>query len=317
AVSTRRRTSSRRPDRRHWAMALCSESTGTIWPGEAAEVTTEPPTISDSLFARARVLPAASAASVGRSPMLPVMPLSTTSAPLPATALAASGPTRISGMAAPGPASSAMVLRTWSTASGCATATCSTPSATAWRARRAGSDPAALIARTRKASGLARTIRSACVPIEPVDPRSVRVRGGFTGSLLLTRRLRRRCGSLQEVDDGLAGRHRVVGARVPAAEGSSRPERQHPRGCFDVCDTRGGRLLALGRGAGPHLSDRRLDEHRRVAQGCEKLGDGVAPVAERAEQSRARLGVRGDDEVSHCLLVPRSRDGEQAVHTLR
>ena len=33
AVSTSRRTSSARPPRRHCASALCSESTGTIWPG--------------------------------------------------------------------------------------------------------------------------------------------------------------------------------------------------------------------------------------------------------------------------------------------
>ena len=35
AVSTSRRTSSARPPRRHCASALCSESTGTIWPGLA------------------------------------------------------------------------------------------------------------------------------------------------------------------------------------------------------------------------------------------------------------------------------------------
>ncbi len=85
AVTTRRRTSSARPPRRLWAMALCSESTGTIWPGAAARVTRAPPTMSDSLFARARVEPAASAARVGRSPIEPVMPLRTTSAPEPAS----------------------------------------------------------------------------------------------------------------------------------------------------------------------------------------------------------------------------------------
>ena len=76
---TRRRTSSARPPRRHWASAECSESTGTIWPGLAAEVTTSPPMISDSLLASARVDPAASAASVGRSPTAPVIALSTMS----------------------------------------------------------------------------------------------------------------------------------------------------------------------------------------------------------------------------------------------
>ncbi len=40
---------------------------------------TGPPMISDSLFARARVDPASSAANVGRNPAAPAMPLRTTS----------------------------------------------------------------------------------------------------------------------------------------------------------------------------------------------------------------------------------------------
>ena len=55
AVSTRRPTSLARPPRRHCAMAECSESTGTIWPGAAFPATSGPPTISDSLLASARV----------------------------------------------------------------------------------------------------------------------------------------------------------------------------------------------------------------------------------------------------------------------
>ena len=47
---------------------------------------------SDSLLASARVVPASSAASVGRSPTEPVIPLSTTSQASPANSLAASGP---------------------------------------------------------------------------------------------------------------------------------------------------------------------------------------------------------------------------------
>src|SRR5450631_1228217 len=62
AVIMSLRTSAPVPPRRHWAMALCSLSTGTIWPGLAAALTSEPPTIRDSLLARARVLPAFSAA---------------------------------------------------------------------------------------------------------------------------------------------------------------------------------------------------------------------------------------------------------------
>ena len=42
AVTTRRRTSSARPPRRHWAIAECSESTGTIWPGAASALTSGP-----------------------------------------------------------------------------------------------------------------------------------------------------------------------------------------------------------------------------------------------------------------------------------
>ena len=57
AVSTSRRTSSARPPRRHWASAECSESTGTIWPGAAAALTSGPPAMSDSLLASASVLP--------------------------------------------------------------------------------------------------------------------------------------------------------------------------------------------------------------------------------------------------------------------
>ena len=78
-------------------MALCSLSTGTICPGAAAALTSGPPTMSDSLLASASVDPAASAARVGCRPIEPVMPLSTTSAPEPASPVLASGPTSTSG----------------------------------------------------------------------------------------------------------------------------------------------------------------------------------------------------------------------------
>ena len=80
AVSTSLATSSALPPRRHCASAECSESTGTIWPGRAAASTSGPPAISDSLFARARRAPEASAVSVGRRPSAPTSALSTTSA---------------------------------------------------------------------------------------------------------------------------------------------------------------------------------------------------------------------------------------------
>ncbi len=92
AVSTSRRTSDSRPARRHWAMVECSESTGTICPGLARLVTSDPPMISDSLLARASVRPASSAASVACSPAAPVTPLSTTSHGHLATSQTASGP---------------------------------------------------------------------------------------------------------------------------------------------------------------------------------------------------------------------------------
>ena len=79
AVTTSRRTSSRDPARRHCAIAVCSESTGTIWPGLARAATSGPPAINDSLFAKARVRPASRAARVGASPTDPVIPFRTTS----------------------------------------------------------------------------------------------------------------------------------------------------------------------------------------------------------------------------------------------
>ena len=97
AVRISRSTSSARPARRHWARAECSESTATSWPSRAAPITSGPPMTRDSLLARARVLPAASAARVAASPADPVIALSTTSQPRPATSVAASGPARIRG----------------------------------------------------------------------------------------------------------------------------------------------------------------------------------------------------------------------------
>ena len=60
-------------------------------------LTSGPPAISDSLLASASVRPASSAASVGASPIEPVMPLSTRSHGHWASSVAASGPARIFG----------------------------------------------------------------------------------------------------------------------------------------------------------------------------------------------------------------------------
>ena len=67
------------PDANACAMAECSESTGTIWPGKRiASRTSAPPTTRDSLFASARRAPHCRAASVADSPTPPVIPLRTT-----------------------------------------------------------------------------------------------------------------------------------------------------------------------------------------------------------------------------------------------
>ncbi len=143
AVSTKRRTSGAVPPRRHWASALCSLSTGTIWPGFARSTTRGPPMISDSLLASANVLPASRAARVGRSPTAPVIPLRTTSHSIAAASVEACSPTP--------------------SYAGRNSETCC-PNAS-------GFDPPAVRPTTRNRSGLARTRSSACVPIDPVEPR--------------------------------------------------------------------------------------------------------------------------------------------------
>src|SRR6516165_5609424 len=104
AVSTSRATSPPLPQRSHCAIAECSESTGTIWPGAASPATSGPPVISDSLLARASTRPARNAASVAARPLNPVTALSTTSAGQAATSAMASAPARTVGNGAPPPA---------------------------------------------------------------------------------------------------------------------------------------------------------------------------------------------------------------------
>ncbi len=159
-------------------MALCSESTGTIWPGRAARVTIGPPTIRLSLLASARVLPARSAARVGRRPIDPVMPLSTTSAPCAATSSEAPSPTTTRGAYDANPASRAVAVIAPRTAvsSPSATPTSSTCSRTACSARRARLRPPALSAVAVNRSGLRVITSIAWVPMEPVEPRSATVR---------------------------------------------------------------------------------------------------------------------------------------------
>ena len=56
-------------------------------------MTAFPPITNDSLFAKAKVVPALRAATVGPKPTAPEIPFSTTSADCPANSVAASGPT--------------------------------------------------------------------------------------------------------------------------------------------------------------------------------------------------------------------------------
>jgi hypothetical protein len=148
AVSTSRRTSSGVPERSACAMAECSESTGTIWPGAASLVTRSPPTIRDSLLASASVVPRSSTASVGARPTDPVMPLSTTSA---------------------------STSRTNCTASSMPTAVCSTPNSAACASSTARLEPTASPT-TSNRRGFARMTSSAWVPIEPDEPRMMTLR---------------------------------------------------------------------------------------------------------------------------------------------
>ena len=140
-------TSDGAPARRHCARAECSESTGTIWPGAAASVTSFPPTMSDSLLARAKILPVRKVASVGAKPIEPVMPLITTSASVDSTSwVAASAPRTAFSLA--------------------------TPNCERWISRSSVFCPAAKPT-TSKRSRLASMTSRAWVPIDPVDPRMI------------------------------------------------------------------------------------------------------------------------------------------------
>ncbi len=93
AVTTSLDTSPWVPARSDCQMAECSESTGLIWCPRTCESNSRcPPATTDSLLAKANWEPACSAAMDGSSPIEPVMPFSTTSAPEPAMAITASGP---------------------------------------------------------------------------------------------------------------------------------------------------------------------------------------------------------------------------------
>ena len=93
-VTISRRTGARSPAR-HWNMAECSESIGTIGARcfRASGITQAPPTTSDSLLASASFLPAPMAATVGASPAYPTSAFTTTSvSPAAANCATASSP---------------------------------------------------------------------------------------------------------------------------------------------------------------------------------------------------------------------------------
>ena len=171
AVSTSRRTSRSAPARRHWASAECSESTGTIWPGAAAAVTSSPPMIRDSLLASASVLPGPQRRERGRQ----------ADGAGDAVEHDVRRPrgdlghrVRAGEDLGAGWCSAA---RSGASAAGSSTATTRTPSSAACSASSSGCPPPAASATTRKRSGLRRITSTACVPMDPVDPSRTTSRG--------------------------------------------------------------------------------------------------------------------------------------------
>src|SRR5215467_7500229 len=175
AVSTSLATSPADPPRRHCAIAECSESTGTIWPGRARPATSGPPAISDSLFASASTRPARSAARVAARPLNPVTALSTTSQGQAAASVTPSGPARTFGCARAPCARRASL--TAAAACSRSTATTSAPNSIAWLASRPGLPPPAASPAIRNVSRLRRMTSAAWVPIDPVEPSRTTLRG--------------------------------------------------------------------------------------------------------------------------------------------
>src|SRR3954452_15235607 len=130
-------------------------------------MTSSPPTTSDSLLARATVLPAWSAASVGPSPALPTSALTTKSPSVSrASCSAAFGPTMNST-----PLSWPRCAWMSRAASSSAIATCGGRNSRICPTNSSWFMPAADRPTTLNRSGLRRTTSSAWVPIDPVAPR--------------------------------------------------------------------------------------------------------------------------------------------------
>src|SRR3974390_3219440 len=148
---------------RHWWMAQCSESTGTISaPGvRRARCTTGAPAMSDSLLASASRLPGSRAAIVTGRPAKPTTALRTTSPPRAASTMPSSP------VSTPVPAGTP--LRTVSATSGSPITTTSGSNSRACATSRSAERWAAS-ACTRRRAGSVRTTSRAWVPMDPDEP---------------------------------------------------------------------------------------------------------------------------------------------------
>ena len=173
AVTTSFETSPCVPERNDCQMAECSESTGLIcWARTCASNSKCPPATTDSLLASASCDPACSAAMEGSSPMDPVMPFNTTSAPDPAMATTASGPAVISTLPAPACFNAS---RSAFAELSLKTATFETWNCAACWARSSTWEPPAASPTTSKRSRWREMTSRPWVPMDPVDPRMTTV----------------------------------------------------------------------------------------------------------------------------------------------
>src|SRR3954470_7612965 len=154
-----------------WCSAVCSESIGTSCApvASASAVTSSPPTTSDSLFASATSMPSVSATIVGPRPAEPTIALSTRSAPDSATSCTRPSDPPSTSPPVHASAARAAALRSPSAIRG-------TPCARACLTSVSGSAPPGSPHRSNRSPARA-TTSSACVPIDPVEPR---MRSRFT-----------------------------------------------------------------------------------------------------------------------------------------
>ena len=299
---------------------------GRSGPGAAAALTSGPPAISDSLLASASVRPASSAASVGPSPIEPVMPLSTTSQGQRASSVAASGPARIFGSgyspASYPPAFGRGVERQLQVLRGAGPGDGDDldPSSSACAASSATFAPPAASPTTRNRSGWARTTSSAWVPIEPVDPSTTTSRqtgGALTPPVsgtasdptrvagqraqYLTPTQKTRCDKA-DISPGrmptFCPGHPCTGVTVPStpSEGTcicaehAAPSSEPPSPCSAGALAVGGTPTAASGASGPatrRRDPRRGHQQRRVRQG-RRLLDDLPDAARQAGRANRR-----------------------------